>query len=130
MVTNDNCIFPMRATHPGSVLRKELKARGIKEKEFADTIGIPVTNLSELINCKRDITKTIALKLEETLGIPFKNWMNLQTRYYYVLKCRAEIDAKEGKAAIKEEFMHTDILPVGGRAGNGLLDHRWSGVIG
>lgn len=90
-------IIPAVATHPGSVLKKELKARGIKQKDFAKTVGMPAPNLSELIKGKRNITEAIAIKLEEALGIPFQNWMNLQNRYHYVVKCREELDATEAR---------------------------------
>ena len=95
------------ATHPGNVLKKELKARGIKQKDFAKVIGMPAPNLSELINGKRNITESIAIKLEEALGIPFQNWMNLQNRYHYVVKCRQEQDEAESKALAEEESLRS-----------------------
>ncbi len=76
--------LPAVATHPGTILQKELKARGIKQKDFAETIGMAAPNLSELVNGKRNVTEAIAMKLELALGIPFQNWMNLQNRYNYV----------------------------------------------
>ena len=88
MATNVNSIIPMKGTHPGTILKKELMARGIKQKDFAVAIGMPASNLSELIKGKRNVTEGIALKLEKELGIPFQNWMNLQNRYYYVNKCQ------------------------------------------
>lgn len=102
MATNANPIIPAMATHPGSVLKKELNARGIKQKDFAEAIGMLPPNLSELINGKRNITESIAIKLEEVLGIPFQNWMNLQNRYNYVKRCHEERDAVEQKAELEE----------------------------
>lgn len=105
MATNAKSIIPAIATHPGNILKKELKARGIKQKDFANTIGMPAPNLSELIKGKRNITEAIAIKLEEALGIPFQNWMNLQNRYHYVVKCREELDATESKALAEEQSL-------------------------
>lgn len=105
MVTNVSSIIPAVATHPGSVLKKELKARGIKQKDFAEAMGMPAPNLSELIKGKRNITEAIAIKLEETLGIPYQNWMNLQNRYHYVVKCREELDDTEIKAIAEEQSL-------------------------
>lgn len=105
MATNVKPIIPAVATHPGSVLKKELKARGIKQKDFAEAIGMPAPNLSELIKGKRNITEAIAIKLEDTLGIPYQNWMNLQNRYHYVVKCREELDVAEEKALAEEQSM-------------------------
>lgn len=107
MATNVKPIIPATATHPGSVLKKELKARGIKQKDFADVIGMPAPNLSELIKGKRNITEAIAIKLEEALGIPFQNWMNLQNRYYYVKKYREESDAAESQAMAEEQSLRS-----------------------
>lgn len=90
MATNAKHILPARATHPGTILGKELQARGITQKEFARAIGMPAPNLSELIKGKRNITPAVAIKLEDTLGIPYQNWMNLQNRYHYVLLRKEE----------------------------------------
>lgn len=73
MATNAKSIIPAVATHPGSVLKRELKARGIKQKDFAEAIGMPASNLSALIKGNRNITESIAIKLEEALGIPYQN---------------------------------------------------------
>ncbi len=98
MAINAKSIIPAVATHPGSVLKKELKARGIKQKDFAEAIGMPASNLSALIKGNRNVTVAIAIKLEEALGIPFQNWMNLQNRYHYIKKCHEDIDGLEQTA--------------------------------
>ena len=102
MATNANTVVPAMATHPGSVLKKELMARGIKQKTFAQAIGMPAPNLSELIRGKRNITEAIAIKLEEALGIPFQNWMNLQNRYHYVMKRIEERSTRESLSLAEE----------------------------
>lgn len=113
MATNAKSIIPAIATHPGSVLKKELKARGIKQKDFAAAIGMPAPNLSELIKGKRNVTESIAIKLEEVLGIPFQNWMNLQNRYHYVKKCHEERDAIERNAESEELSLRSRLnMPV------------------
>ena len=91
MATNTKPVLPAAATHPGSILKRELKARGLKQKDFSKEIGMPAPNLSELINGKRNVTVAIAMKLEAALGIPYQNWMNLQNRYQYVKKCQEEL---------------------------------------
>ena len=98
MKTNAKDIISVVATHPGNVLKSELQARGITQKDFAKTLGMPAPNLNELIKGKRNITKDIAIKLEGALGIPFQTWMNLQTRYYYVSKRRQELSEEDAVA--------------------------------
>lgn len=107
MAKNANQLIPAVSTHPGSVLKREIQARGLKQKDFAKALGMPASNLSELIKGKRHVTEAIAMKLEEVLGIPFQTWMNLQNRYHYVVKCREEIDSNEAKAALEEQSLST-----------------------
>lgn len=105
MATNAKDIIPAHATHPGSVLKSELQARGIKQKDFAKAIGMPAPNLSELIKGKRHMTEAIAIRLEEALGIPFQTWMNLQNRYHYVVKRQQEANAEEMMAVREEQIL-------------------------
>ena len=102
MKTNAKDIISVVATHPGNVLKSELQARGITQKDFAKTLGMPAPNLNEIIKGKRNITKDIAIKLEGALGIPFQTWMNLQTRYYYVSKRRQELSEEDAVAVERE----------------------------
>ena len=83
---NAKDIIPGRSTHPGTVLNNELRERGIKQKDFAKALDMAVPNLSELIKGKRNITEAIAIKLEKALGISFHTWINLQSRYNYMIK--------------------------------------------
>lgn len=98
METKVNRLIPFKATHPGEVLREELKARGIKQKAFAGQINMQPTHLSELIKGKRNITSDIALRLENALGIPYNNWMNLQSGYDYNCKMIAKRDEEEAES--------------------------------
>lgn len=107
MATNAKDIIPAHATHPGSVLKSELQARAIKQKDFAQAIGMPAPNLSELIKGKRRFTEAIAIKLESALNIPFQTWMNLQNRYDYVAKRREELDSFEAIAALEEQSLRS-----------------------
>ena len=87
MATKINRLVPARAIHPGEILREELRERGIKQKDFAQTIGVQATHLNEFINGKRNLNEDLAMKLESQLGIPFKTWMNLHNGYMY--ECKA-----------------------------------------
>ncbi len=73
--------IPFEATHPGFVLKEELQARGIKQKEFALDIDMQPTMLNELIKEKRAVTAEIALSFEKALGIPADFWMRFQSGY-------------------------------------------------
>lgn len=92
METKGKRLVPARAVHPGEVLREELKERGFKQKDFAKMIGVQPTHLSEFINGKRNLNESLALKLEQALGISYKNWMNLHNGYVYDLKAIGQRD--------------------------------------
>lgn len=95
MEKNAEDIIPYRATHPGSILRRELEARGIKRKDFAQLLGIPVSNLNAYITGKRNFSDAFAIKLEALLGISFQSWMNLQSRFNHVSRAIEERSALE-----------------------------------
>ena len=89
MKTNENTLFaandlsPMNPTHPGEILYRELKARGIKQKDFASRIGLQATHLSAIIHGTRNITPAVAARLENGLdGISAEFWLRAQERFY------------------------------------------------
>lgn len=67
--------------HPGVVLKKEISARGIQQKEFARYMNMTPSNISDLVTGERGISIMIALRLEKVLGIPARRWMALQLEY-------------------------------------------------
>ena len=76
-----NSVRPFVPVHPGVILKAELKERGIKQKEFAAQIGMRPPHLNALLQGGRNISPQLALRLEEVLGIPAQNWLNLQENY-------------------------------------------------
>lgn len=74
-------LTPFVATHPGEMIKDELKERHMTQKQLADVSGIRASVLSETINGKRSISLNVAVALEKALGIPAEIWMNLQTQY-------------------------------------------------
>lgn len=77
-----NNLSPAFPVHPGSLLKEELDAHGIKHKDFASQIGIQATHLSALIHGRRDITPAVAAKLETGLpGISADFWLRFQKNY-------------------------------------------------
>jgi len=107
MATRNNIITPARAVHPGEILREELCERGIKQKDFAKTIGVQASHLSEFIRGKRNLNSDLAIKLERHLGISFNIWMKLH--YGYLYDCKL-IDRAENTAAIR--FESKNKMPV------------------
>ena len=69
-------------THPGEILLEEfLRPMGITQRELADAILVPYQRVNELVNGKRGVTPSTALRLAKFLGIIPAFWMNLQLRW-------------------------------------------------
>lgn len=64
--------------HPGEVLKDELEIRGVKQKDFAATIGMPASVLNDIVNGKRSVTPDIAILFEAALGKDAGSWLRLQ----------------------------------------------------
>ncbi|MBO9200613.1 MULTISPECIES: HigA family addiction module antitoxin [Niastella] len=74
-------LTPAYAIHPGELLKDELEARGIKQKDFSELIGVQPSQLNEIINGKRGIDAEMALLFDKALNMDASIWMNLQ-KYY------------------------------------------------
>jgi addiction module antidote protein HigA len=74
-------LIPAFATHPGELIKDELEARKLSQKELCETSGISRSVLSELIHGKRSMSKNVAKALEQVLNIPAIFWLNLQNQY-------------------------------------------------
>lgn len=69
-------------THPGEMLKEEfLIPMGLTQRELADGIQVPYQRINELINGKRGITPSTALRLGKYFGNTPGFWMNLQLRW-------------------------------------------------
>ena len=68
-------------THPGEMLLEEfLNPMGITQRELAEKIHVPYQRVNEIINKRRGITPSTALRLAKLFGVSEDFWMNLQLR--------------------------------------------------
>ncbi len=67
--------------HPGEMLKDEIEARNITQKDLAKRMGVSYTVFNEILNGKRPITTEYALLLEAALGIDAGVWLRLQADY-------------------------------------------------
>lgn len=77
----NNNLTPLIATHPGEMIKDELKERKMTQKQLAEISGIKASVLSETINGKRSVSLNMAVALEKALEIPADIWMNMQNQY-------------------------------------------------
>jgi antitoxin HigA-1 len=80
-------------THPGEMLLAEfLEPMGLTQKQLADGIYVPYQRINEIINGKRGITPSTALRLAKFFNISSDFWLNLQIRWdlYYAQQSEEE----------------------------------------
>jgi len=69
-------------THPGEMLLEEfLIPMEITEEKLANAINVPYQQLTEIINKKKEITPSIALRLSKFFGMSADFWISLQLRW-------------------------------------------------
>lgn len=69
-------------THPGEMLLEEfLKPMGLTQKELSESIHVPYQRINEIINKKRGVTPSTALRLARFFGTSEDFWLNLQLRW-------------------------------------------------
>ena len=76
-------------THPGTFLLKAfLEPMRITQRQLADALHVPYQRINELVNQKRGITPSTAIRLSKFFGNSSNFWLNLQQNWdlYYVLK--------------------------------------------
>lgn len=80
-------------THPGEMLLKEfLEPMGITQRELADSIHVPYQRINELVNARRGMTPSTALRLGKFFNIDPEFWLNLQLRWDLYHAQQTEID--------------------------------------
>ena len=91
-------------THPGEMLLEEfLVPMKITQKELAFSIHVPYQRINEIINKKRGITPSTALRLARFFGMSEDFWLNIQLRWdLYKAKKTEENELKTIKPIHKQ----------------------------
>jgi addiction module HigA family antidote len=78
-------------THPGEILLEEfLNPMGLTQKVLADSIHVPYQRVNDIINGRRNVSPSTAIRLSKFFGTSVDFWMNLQTRLDIYLAQQAE----------------------------------------
>ena len=83
-------ISKIKGVPPGAVLRRELKKRGLKSKQFALSLGEYPQTINAISKGRRGMNPALSIKLGEKFGVSPEYFMLLQA-YYEVEKKRKEI---------------------------------------
>ena len=80
--------------HPGAMLLEEfLKPMELSQRDLADAIGVPYQRINEIVNGRRGITPSTAVRLGHFFDMSSGFWLNLQTRWdlYHAEQAEAAI---------------------------------------
>ncbi len=83
-------------THPGEMLLDEfLVPAGLTQRELANAIRVPYQRVNELVNRRRGMTPSTALRLAKYFDVSPGYWLNLQTRWdLYHARRQEELELK------------------------------------
>ncbi|MAY84485.1 MAG: addiction module antidote protein, HigA family [Flavobacteriales bacterium] len=74
-------INKVKGVHPGSLLKRELKKRGIRSSELAAAIDEHKQTISAILNERRGINPKLSIKLGEEFNVAEDYFMILQSAY-------------------------------------------------
>ena len=81
-------------THAGEMLLKEfLEPMHLSQRDVADGIGVPYQRVNELVNGRRGVTPSTALRLGKFFGTTPDFWLNLQQRWDLYQAIQNEVEA-------------------------------------
>lgn len=86
-------ISRIKGIHPGVIIKREIRIRGIKSKELASSLDEHAQTISSILKGKRSITPKLSIKLGQIFGIDSDYFMILQACY----------DVKKGKAGFQDQ---------------------------
>lgn len=68
--------------HAGEILLEEfLNPMGLTQRDLADAIDVPYQRVNELVNARRGVTPSTALRLAKFFGTTPGFWLNFQLRW-------------------------------------------------
>ncbi len=81
-------------THPGEMLLEEfLNPMGLTQRALADSIHVPYQRVNDIVNGRRGITPSTALRLAKFFDMSPDFWMNVQLRWEMYFARQAEADS-------------------------------------
>jgi len=63
------------------LLEEFLRPMGLTQRQLAGAIHVPYQRINEIVNRRRGMTPSTALRLEKFLGMSSGFWMDLQLRW-------------------------------------------------
>jgi addiction module HigA family antidote len=83
-------------SHPGEMLLEEfLNPMGLTQRALADAIHVPYQRVNDIVNGRRGITPSTALRLAKYFNMTPDFWMNVQLRWDMYFAQQDELKALE-----------------------------------
>lgn len=83
-------------THPGEMLLEEfLNPLGLTQRALADAIHVPYQRINDIVNGRRGVTPSTALRLAKFFGLSSDFWMNVQLRWDMYFARKEELSSLE-----------------------------------
>ena len=93
-------------SHAGEMLLEEfLKPMNLSQRDLAKAIHVPYQRVNELVNRRRGITPSTALRLGKYFGMTPAFWTNIQTRWDLYHAQRSEAQALRDIRRIRKSTM-------------------------
>lgn len=70
-----------RPIHPGEIIKEELEYRNLAQNKLATQIGVSYKVLNEILNCRRNLSSSMAMLIEAAMGINAALLMRMQLDY-------------------------------------------------
>lgn len=75
-------IRPARPVHPGEILKYEfIEEQDLTVEQAAKSVGIPFSQLEELLGNRLSVDNDMAIKLSRFSGTSAQFWLNLQEHF-------------------------------------------------
>ncbi len=68
-------------THPGSLLRRELKARELSANRLALDLSVPSARITDILNGRRSVTADTAVRFGRYFENRAQFWLDLPSQY-------------------------------------------------
>ena len=68
-------------SHPGRLLKRELKTRGLSANRLALDLSVPSGRVTDILNGRRSISADTAVRLGRYFGNSAQFWLDLQSQY-------------------------------------------------
>jgi len=98
-------------THPGEMLLEEfLIPMELTQRQLAHAIHVPYQRINEIVNRRRGVTPSTALRLEKVFGMSAGFWLKLQYRWdLYHAQQAEEKDLQTIKPIIAPDVSNSDL---------------------